>query len=92
MRILVTPTFKRAIKKLHKREKSGLDEAVKTIAATPEIGTAKVGDLSGILIHKFHISNQLTLLAYRIIDSESLKLLAFGPHENFYRDLKRLDS
>ncbi|MDO9048168.1 MAG: hypothetical protein Q7U66_10590 [Methylobacter sp.] len=26
---------------------------------------------------------------YRIIDEDNLKLLTFGPHENFYRDLKR---
>jgi len=23
------------------------------------------------------------------LDEESIKLLTFGPHENFYRDLKR---
>jgi len=33
----------------------------------------------------------LTRAAYRILDENSLKLLTFGPHENFYRDLKRLD-
>ena len=32
---------------------------------------------------------QQCLLAYRIVDQESLKLLTFGSYENFYRDLKR---
>ncbi|WP_200899746.1 MULTISPECIES: type II toxin-antitoxin system RelE/ParE family toxin [Nitrosomonas] len=29
------------------------------------------------------------MLAYRILDENSLKLLAFGQHENFYRNLER---
>ena len=35
------------------------------------------------------LSQQQCLLAYRILDQENIKLLTFGPHENFYRDLKR---
>jgi len=31
----------------------------------------------------------LCLVAYRILDESNLKLLMVGPHENFYRDLKR---
>lgn len=89
MRLFVTPTFERAVKKLHPQQKSALDEAVRAIANNPECGEAKVGDLLGIRIYKFRLSNQLCMLAYRIIDKNSLKLLVFGPHENFYRDLKR---
>jgi hypothetical protein len=88
MRLLVTPTFERAVKKLHPKQKSELDEAVRTIANHPEYGEAKVGDLQG---NKFHLSNQLCMLTYRILDENSLKLLTFGPHEHFYRDLKRQD-
>ena len=50
-----------------------------------------IGDLAGIRVYKFRLSNQLCLLAYRILDESSLKMLTFGPHENFYRDLKRLE-
>lgn len=89
MRLFVTPTFERAVKKLHPQQKSALDEAVRAIANNPECGEAKVGDLLGIRIYKFRLSNQLCMLAYRILDKNSLKLLVFGPHENFYRDLKR---
>lgn len=89
MRLYVTPTFERAVKKLHPQQKYDLDEAVRAIASDPECGEAKVGDLLGIRVYKFRLSNQLAMLAYRILDKDSLKLLAFGPHENFYRDLKR---
>ena len=57
MRLLVTPTFERAVKKLHPKQKSELDEAVRTIANHPEYGEAKVGDLQGIRVYKFHLSN-----------------------------------
>jgi mRNA interferase RelE/StbE len=33
----------------------------------------------------------LCLWVYRYLDEDSLKLLTFGPHDNFYRDMKRLD-
>ena len=33
MRILVTPTFDRAVHKLHKQQKAALDEAVRAVAA-----------------------------------------------------------
>lgn len=41
MRILVTPTFERIAKKLHKQQKTALDEAVRSIAANPAIGEEK---------------------------------------------------
>lgn len=91
MRIFVTSSFTKATKKLHRSQKEELDEAVREIGAAPEIGEQKVGDLAGVRVYKFHLSNQLCLLAYRILDEDSLKLLTFGVHENFYRDLKRLD-
>ncbi len=91
MRLLVTPTFVRSVKKLHAQQKVDLDVAMRVISTDPESGDAKVGDLNGIRVYKFRLSNQLCLLAYRILDEDRLKLLTFGPHENFYRDLKRLD-
>jgi mRNA-degrading endonuclease RelE of RelBE toxin-antitoxin system len=91
MRILVTPTFDRAAKKLHRPQKAELDEAVKTVAGEAQIGEEKVGDLAGIRVYKFRMSNQLWLLSYRILDEDSIKLLTVGSHENFYRDLKRIE-
>lgn len=89
MRILVTPTFERTAKKLHQQQKTALDEAVRTIAKQPNVGEAKVGDLAGVQVYKFRMGNLWCLLAYRVLDEATLKLLMVGPHENFYRDLKR---
>ncbi len=55
----------------------------------PDAGEAKVGDLVGIQVYKFRMGNLLCLLAYRVLDERTLKLLVLGPHKNFYRDLKR---
>ena len=65
--------------------------ALRAVSADPVAGEAKVGDLVGIRVYKFRLSNQMYLLAYRILDAESLKLLTLGSHENFYRDLKRIE-
>jgi mRNA-degrading endonuclease RelE of RelBE toxin-antitoxin system len=89
MRLLVTATFAKAIKKLHTPQKLALDAALKLICQDPAVGEAKVGDLLGVYVYKFRLSQQQCLLAYRIVDTESIKLLTLGQHENFYRDLKR---
>jgi len=90
MNIIQTPSFKRAVKKLHANQKADLDAAVKAIMANPTIGQAKVGDLQGIRVHKFQMVKQLTLLAYEFEENRILlTLLALGSHENFYRNLKR---
>ena len=91
MRVHVTPTFERAVKKLHKQQKAALDEAVRTIVGQPEAGETKVCDLAGVQVYKFRMGNLLCLLAYRVLDENTLKLLMVGPHENFYRDLKRTE-
>lgn len=91
MRLLVTPTFARAVKRLHPRQKADLDEAVRAISGNPGIGETKVGDLAGVQVYKFRMANQLCLVAYRMLDEETVKLLMVGPHENFYRDLKRVE-
>jgi mRNA-degrading endonuclease RelE of RelBE toxin-antitoxin system len=92
--ILVTPTFTRAIKKLHVKDKLIVDKAVKLIAGDPSIGEEKKGDLAGILVHKFKINKQEVLLAYQLhpdkISPISVRLLSLGSHENFYAELKRL--
>jgi len=87
--IVQTSIFGKAVNKLHKNQKKDLDEAVRVIVGNPSIGTAKVGDLSGISVYKFKMVKQLTLLAYKYEDQTiTLTLLALGTHENFYRDLK----
>ena len=92
MQILVTPTFQRTVKKLRAAQKADLDEAVRQIVDAPSIGDMKVGDLAGVQVHRFRLGNLLTIVAYRVLDESRLKLLMVGPHENFYRALKGLDS
>jgi len=90
VRILQTPTFKRAVKRLRKQQKQELDEAVRAISTDPAIGEDKVGDLAGVRVHKFKMNRQLSLLAYEFLEADfAIKLLALGSHENFYRNLKR---
>jgi mRNA-degrading endonuclease RelE of RelBE toxin-antitoxin system len=89
MQILQFSAFKRAYKKLHPQERRTVDDAIRSILADPELGEAKLGDLAGVRIYKFRLQNQIVLLAYQANISENqLLLLALGPHENFYRDLK----
>ncbi len=89
MRILVAPSFTRQAKRLHPNQKKALDKAVRAIAAEVSIGDEKVGDLVGVFIYKFSMGNEKWLLAYRVVSKQEIKLLLFGPHENFYRDLKQ---
>ncbi len=90
VRVLQTPTFKRAVKRLHKQQKRELDGAGRVVATDPAIGESKVGDLAGVHVHKFEMNRQLTLLAYEFLEADdTVKLLTLGSHENFYRDLER---
>ena len=73
---------------MNKREKEILDQEIRNIAENPSIGEEKKGDLREILIHKFKIKTAEYLLAYRMV-GEDLELIMIGPHENYYRDLKK---
>lgn len=88
-KLLVTPSLGRAVKKMPAGAKAQLDLALQQIALDVECGQEKVGDFAGVRVHAFKLANQICLLAYRILGRQGVKLLAFGPHENFYRDLNR---
>ena len=82
--------FKRKTKKLHENEKQALIDSVMEIAAQPTIGTEKTGDLKSVLVYKYKFSNNQYLIAYsHNAEAKEITLLAYGSHENFYRDLKR---
>ena len=87
-RVLQTRTFANSKKRLHKNQVKELDNTIQKILLNPEIGEQKKGDLLGVYVHKYKVKNQLILLAYQF-DEASLTLLMIGPHENFYRDLKK---
>lgn len=85
-----TRRFARQYKKLHDNTAADVDSAVEMVRQSPEIGERKKGDLSALLVYKFRSSGLLYLLGYSRDDNVRLIYLeAVGPHENFYRDLKR---
>lgn len=89
-RVLQSPTFKKAVKKLKANQKQDLDTAIRDLMADPALGEQKKGDLSFLRVHKFKMNRQLTLLGYSFDDGAlMLELMALGVHENFYRDIKR---
>lgn len=90
MQIKQSNKFKKAFKKLPKDQQKAVENAIREIVATPEIGESKKGDLSSVRVYKFKIHQQLILLAYQVIEIDGiLYLLLLGTHENFYRDLKQ---
>lgn len=85
-----TRRFGRQYKKLHDHVAADVDAAVETVCANPDVGEKKKGDLVELWVYKFRSQNQLYLLGYTRDDVVRLVYLeAVGPHENFYRDLKR---
>ena len=85
-----TRRFARAYKKLHDNVAADVDEATEVVALNPTVGERKKGDLADLFVYKFRSQNQLYLLGYTVDDEVRLVYLeAVGPHENFYRDLKR---
>ena len=73
---------------MYKKQIKILDEEIRKIAQNTEIGQEKRGALKGIRVHKFHIEKQLFLLAYEH-ETDVLKLIIVGSHENYYRNLTK---
>ena len=90
MKVLTSPTFDRYAKKLHPNEKKILNKAVLAIRDDPILGDPKIGDLEGFYIYKYQMKTQLWLLAYTVESDEVMTLRLVGPHENFYRTLKKI--
>lgn len=85
-----TRRFSRTYKKLHDNLATDVNSAIEAVADNPDVGEKKKGDLSELWVYKFRSQGQLYLLGYTREDSLRLIYLeAVGPHENFYRDLKR---
>jgi hypothetical protein len=88
MKIIQSRSFEQRIKKFNQAQKIVLDEQIKLIIENPTIGTEKKGDLSEVYLHKFKIKTIQHLLAYRY-NEKLLELIMIGPHQNYYRDLKK---
>lgn len=88
--VVQTRRFGRQYKKLHDNVAAEVDAAVLAVAKQPLMGEQKKGDLATLRVYKFHAQNMLYLLGYTLDEEVRLVYLeAVGPHENFYRDLKR---
>ena len=88
MKIYQSGPFEQRVKKMSKLDKKLLDSEIRRIAESPTIGEEKKGDLKGVFVHKFKLRATQYLLAYRRLGPD-LELIMIGPHENYYRDLKR---
>ena len=90
-RVQQTRRFARVYKKLTQISLiADTDAAVETVAENPDVGERKKGDLEQLWVYNFRSQGQLYLLGYTREDTLRLIYLeALGPHENFYRDLKR---
>lgn len=85
-----TRRFARTYKKLHDNVAGDVDAATEVVAADPTVGECKKADLADLFVYKFRSQNQLYLLGYTVDEAVRLVYLeAVGPHENFYRDIKR---
>jgi mRNA-degrading endonuclease RelE of RelBE toxin-antitoxin system len=85
-----TRAFGRTYKKLNNALAAAVDKAVAEVSSDPFAGDKKKGDLAELYVYKFRHRTLIYLLGYTL-DAEVrlLYLEAVGPHENFYRDLKR---
>ncbi|WP_090142485.1 type II toxin-antitoxin system RelE/ParE family toxin [Limnohabitans sp. DM1] len=86
-----TRRFARVYKKLTQISLiADTDAAVDAVVENPDVGERKKGDLDQLWVYKFRSQGQLYLLGYTREDTVRLVYLeAMGPHENFYRNLKR---
>ncbi len=85
-----TRAFGRTYKKLNNSLPAAVDNAVAEVSKNPFVGDKKKGDLAELYVHKFRHKTLIYLLGYTLDTEVRLVYLeAVGPHENFYRDLKR---
>jgi len=88
LQVIQSNKFQKSYKKLFSNQLPETNDAINKIIANPEIGEQKHGDLSWLRVYKYKCLNLLTLIGYKI-ENDTLLFVALGPHENFYRDVKR---
>lgn len=86
------PPAARFLKKLKdKKLKTLYREAIDKIREDHTVGTAKVGDLSGIYGYDIFYNKTNYELAYRVeyVEDKIIVVILAGTRENFYEELKR---
>ena len=80
--------FRKFVRKQTRPFQLVIEDEVEKVAINPEAGKLKKGDLTGFRVHKFSHTKQKFLIAYRLRKTE-IAFFMIGPHETFYRELKR---
>ena len=88
MKIFYKLPFKRFVKKQARPLQLSIEDEIDKVLENPEIGETKKGDLRNFRVHKFAFKKQKLLIAYQVLTNEILFYMV-GPHENFYRNLKK---
>ncbi len=88
MKIFYKPPFRKFVKKQTRPFQLVIEDEVEKIVTNPDIGNSKKGDLIGFRVQKFSFKSQKFLIAYRLQGTE-IMFFKIGPHENFYRELKK---
>ena len=88
MKIFYKPPFRKFVKKQTRPFQLVIEDEVEKIVINPDEGKAKKGDLTGFQVQKISYMSQIFLTAYRIQAAEII-FFKVGPHENFYRELKK---
>lgn len=86
------PPAARFLKKLKdKKLKMLYREAIDKVREDHTVGTAKVGDLSGIYGYDIFYNKTNYELAYRVeyVEDKIIVVILAGTRENFYEELKR---
>ena len=88
MEIFYKPPFRKYVKKQTRPFQLVIEDEIEQIIINPDRGESKKGDLAGFRVQKFSYGRQKFLIAYRLKEDEIL-FFVIGPHENFYRELKK---
>jgi hypothetical protein len=88
MRTSYKSPFRKFVKKQARPFQLAIEDDVEKVVSSPDLGELKKGDPAGQRVHKFLYRGQGFLVAYQL-QSEDIVFYMIGPHENFYRDLKR---
>ena len=89
MKVRSTLHFDRDFKKLFPNQLTPLADAIHEVKVNPLIGIVKRNTLEEMRVHKYRSLDQIWLLAYTFDGEQFITLHALGPHENFYKQLKR---
>jgi hypothetical protein len=98
MRATYKKAFAQFVKKASKPLQLTIEIKVAEVCSNPKLGQQKLGDLQGVFVYKFRFNAQEYLMAYKfnhfdgIAEITWIEFCQIGPHENFYTQLKKIDS